>query len=298
MISSLPKLDPLDRRLNLYRSDVANIALKGRVQSEKFIEGRLAQITVAFSDMRSTQGRECGLDTQLLFGEHVRVFETRDGQHWVQNVSDDYVGWLDADVVSFEVIHPTHLVCAQRTFLYPEPDMKLPHKGMRSMGSRLTIVGEIEDRGTQYSVLASGEAVITRHIRKIDEHDKDYVAVAESLINAPYLWAGTTAFGLDCSGLVKLAMFMSGHNVLRDSDMQAATVGAEIDMGTDYQNLRRGDLVFWRGHVGICQSDNDQGAGLLLHANGHSMNVASEPLHEAINRITYLYEKPIGARRV
>ena len=160
------------------------------------------------------------------------------------------------------------------------------------MGSLLNVVEEVQSRGTAYSILASGEAVITRHIRPVDSFDDNYVSVAETLLGTPYLWAGATAFGLDCSGLVQLALRMAGKNVLRDSDMQAATIGKEVDPGKNYKNLRRGDLVFWRGHVGICQGDE-----LLLHANAHSMNVASEPLGDAIKRIAYLYEKPIGFRR-
>jgi cell wall-associated NlpC family hydrolase len=58
--------------------------------------------------------------------------------------------------------------------------------------------------------------------------------------------------------------------------MQAAQIGTSID-GTD---LRRGDLVFWKGHVGMMQD-----GVTLLHANAHHMAVESEPLAGAIFRI-------------
>ena len=87
-------------------------------------------------------------------------------------------------------------------------------------------------------------------------------------------------------------MRMAGKRVLRDSDMQAATIGSEIEPGADFSGLRRGDLVFWKGHVAIMTDPDD-----MIHANGHTMTVAREPLREAIDRIGYLYGGPTGFRR-
>ncbi len=283
MISKLPTLNPLDRRLNVLDGNGNKVLTKGKP----------ARIKVAFTELREKPQRDCAIDTQLMFGEDVEVHAENNGWALVQAQRDRYVGWLEAKTLEYDYSPVTHLVSVPRTFLYPQADMKLPHKGMRSLGSGLVVVGEETRRGTDYKLLETGEAVIAKHIRPINEHESDYVAVAETLIRTPYLWAGTTAFGFDCSGLVKLAMFMCGQNVLRDSDMQAATIGEEIDAGESFENAQRGDLIFWRGHVGIAQ-----GEGLLLHANGNSMDATSEPLLPAIERIAYLYEKPTGVRRV
>ncbi len=283
MTSLLPTLNPLDRRLNVLDDN-------GKLLNSK---GKPARIKVAFTELRAKPERTCPIDTQLMFGEDVLVHSEIKGWSLVQAQRDQYVGWLESITLQHDYKPVTHLVSVPRTFLYPEPDLKLPHKGMRSMGTGLVIIGEETKRGTEYKILETGEAVIASHIRPIGEHDTDYVFVAETLMRTPYLWAGTTAFGIDCSGLVKLAMFMCGQNVLRDSDMQAATIGTEIDAGESFENIKRGDLIFWRGHVGIAQGD-----GLLLHANGNSMDVTSEPLLPAIERIAYLYEKPTGVRRI
>jgi cell wall-associated NlpC family hydrolase len=87
-------------------------------------------------------------------------------------------------------------------------------------------------------------------------------------------------------------MLSCGRNVLRDSDMMAATLGEEIDPGPGHSDLKRGDLVFWRGHVAIVEGD-----GNLLHANGYTMDVTSEPMDQALERIATLFEEPIGYRR-
>lgn len=283
MISKLPTLNTHDRRLNILDEN-------GEVVQSK---GKPARIKVAFTELRAKPERDCSIDTQLMFGEDVLVHSEIKDWALVQAERDQYVGWLEAKTLEFNYSDVTHIVSVPRTFLYPEADMKFPHKGMRSMGTGLVVVGSETRRGTDYKILETGEAVIAHHIRPKNEHESDYVSVAETLVRTPYLWAGTTAFGIDCSGLVKLAMFMCGQNVLRDSDMQAATIGTEIDAGDKFENVKRGDLIFWRGHVGLAQGD-----GLLLHANGSSMDVTSEPLLPAIERIAYLYEKPTGVRRV
>jgi cell wall-associated NlpC family hydrolase len=126
----------------------------------------------------------------------------------------------------------------------------------------------------------------------VAEHAADYVAVAETLENAPYLWGGATAFGLDCSGLVQLSMRMAGKSAPRDSDMQAAGLGAPLEAGANFTDLRRGDLVFWKGHVAILTDPET-----VLHANGHTMLVSREKLADAIFRIGYLYGQPTGFRR-
>ncbi len=161
------------------------------------------------------------------------------------------------------------------------------------MGSLVTVVGGEERRGTLYGMLPSGEAVIAKHLVPIDEVTDDHVAVAETLMHTPYLWGGVSGFGIDCSGLVQLSLLMTGQPVLRDTDMQAASVGELIEPDKDYHNLQRGDFVFWKGHVAMMASHS-----MLVHASGHTMSVTLEPLRDAIERIAYLYGQPTAVRRL
>jgi cell wall-associated NlpC family hydrolase len=278
----------LDRRLHAFRPDLADEALKGSVEAQNFVRGEPSRIAVPVAQLRPAPDLARGIDTELLFGETVRVFHRADGFAWVQADQDGYVGYLPETMLGMPA-EATHRITVPRTFVYPEAELRKPPQAMLSMGSRVTVVGEAETRGTRYFMLADGGAVIARHCLSVSEVvGDDYVAVAERFVETPYLWGGRSGFGIDCSGLVQLALLMVGEPAPRDSDMQAR-IGTAIAR----EELRRGDLVFWKGHVGIMEDEET-----LLHANGHTMTVARENFVAAVDRIGWLYEQPTGYRRL
>lgn len=282
----------LDRRLNAYRPDLADERLSGKVEASRFTTGTLMQVSASVVDLRSEPRPDSGPQTQIIFGDMVRVFEEQDGWSWVQAERDGYTGYVSSASLEKPTADATHMVIVPRTFIYPGSDLRFPHTKALSLGSRVRIIGSAETRGTQYALLENGEALIATHLAPLDQHAADYVAVAETLLHTPYLWGGTSGFGIDCSGIVQLSMWVSGRKVLRDSDMQQNTLGEIVEPDDDYSNLKRGDLVFWKGHVAICASPD-----MLIHASGHTMTVTLEPLRDAIKRIAYLYDLPTLIRR-
>lgn len=291
-ISWITDLTARDARLHAFRSDLADARLKGEVSADRFVTGRPARITASVADVRKAPRPDAGVNTQVLFGDDVLVFDEAEGWAWVQAERDGYVGYVGATMLGAREHAPTHIVSAPRTFLYPGADLRFPISGQLSMGSTVTVTSAAETRGTHYALLPSGEALIAGHLHPLGDVAADYVAVAEMFLGTPYLWGGTSGFGIDCSGLVQLAMRMAGQNVLRDSDMQAAGLGEPLDPGPDYAGLTRGDLVFWKGHVAIMAD-----AETMIHANGHTMLVSREGLKDAVDRIGYLYGGPTGFRR-
>jgi cell wall-associated NlpC family hydrolase len=279
----------LDRRLHAYRPDLAEASLEGKVEALRYVSGTPSRIAVPVAPLRPQPDHSRGIDTELLFGEDVMVFDRADGWCWIKASSDGYVGYLPEAMLSEAGAEPTHVVTVQRTFLYPEPELRKPHKSVLSMASRVRVVGEAEARGNHYVVLEDGTAIFDKHVQPIGAgRDDDYVEIASRFMKTPYLWGGRSGLGVDCSGLVQLALLMTGRSAPRDTDMQAVGLGEVIDRS----ELRRGDLVFWKGHVAIMEDPET-----IIHANGHTMTVARENFEAAVQRIGWLYEQPTGYRR-
>ena len=260
----------MDPRLTPTNGRVAAVELKGKVEAERFVEGERQQCAAPSADIRI--GPDGGLASQLIYGETIRVFETREGWSFGQSESDRYVGYVPEESLG-PVLPPTHRVFRLKAHAYPEPSFKSIPVRVFPFGAKLSAVSEegsfVEVRGGGY--------VPRSQLLELDEYVSDFVATAETFIGVPYLWGGKGPDGIDCSGLVQIALHSAGHSCPRDSDMQEAALGEPIPF---HDELARGDLIFWAGHVGI-MADGDT----LLHANASHMAVVKENLRLAESRI-------------
>ncbi len=266
-----------DPRVTPARADLAAKHLQGKVAAARYVEGTVYEVIDPQAPLRKEPRPDAALDTEALKGERVVVYDTNgEGWAWGQLESDGYVGWLPIKALSQPGAAPTHEVAALRTLVFPGPSIKLPPLQALPFGSRLAIA-RVDDR---MAVTTAGEYVPAVHLKPIGENENDFVAVAERFIGAPYLWGGKTALGLDCSGLVQVALTASGIACPRDSDMQEAALGHPLASDSILSNLQRGDLMFWRGHVAMARDSET-----LLHANAFHMAVAIEPIAAAVKRI-------------
>jgi hypothetical protein len=279
-----------DPRVTPARPDLAAKYLTGVVKAKRFVEGKAYEIAAAQAPMREKPAHDAPLLTEALKGERITIYDIgEDGWAWGQLTGDGYVGYVPASALCAPGPAATHKVTALRTFVFPGPSIKLPPTETLSFGCQLAV----ERMDETFAIIAGGGHVPALHLAPVVTMESDFVAVAEQFVGTPYLWGGKTSLGFDCSGLLQIALGACGIRCPRDSDMQEHALGSALAQVHDLAQLRRGDLVFWKGHVAIVHD-----AATLLHANAHHMAVAIEPIAPAIERIRAISGDVTSVRRL
>ena len=219
--------------------------------------------------MRSAPDRNATAVSEIVHGEAFALVDASGDWGWGYSVHDRYVGYV-ACAAFADLTAATHRVATPAALVFAAPDIKSPVVARLPMGAHVAGAAD----GTAFVAGPLGH-VHVRHLAPLDRPASDPVAIAERLIGTPYRWGGRSGDGIDCSGLVQLALAFCGIAAPRDSDQQHA-LGAEVPAD---EPLRRGDFVFLPGHVGLMM-DSDT----LLHANAHWMATVREPLADVIAR--------------
>jgi cell wall-associated NlpC family hydrolase len=261
----------MDARTTPLRDGIASRSLEGIVRAEVYLDPTTMGCVVAATGVHRAPDAASEQMDQLLFGEIFEVVEEEGAWLWGQARRDGYVGFVAASALRPLPPEPTHRVGAIRTYAFAGPSIKTQALGPYSLNALVAVEAT---EGRLAKVTGAGW-MAAEHLTPVGTFETDWAGVAERFLGAPYLWGGRESLGLDCSGLVQQALFACGLACPRDADQQAE-LGHEIAR----DQFRRGDLVFWNGHVAIGLD-----AQTVVHANGFQMAVAIEPLETAILRI-------------
>jgi cell wall-associated NlpC family hydrolase len=265
-----------DPRLTPARPDLAAKHLEGEAQADRFVEGVEFEVFDPIAPLRRAPSHDAALDTEALKGERVTIYDRdAEGWAWGQLQSDGYVGWLPDSALVQPRSTPTHKVTALRTLAFPGPSIKLPPTEGLPLGARVEIV----KNDGNFAITSQRHYLPLQHLGLLDANAPDFVAVAERFVGTPYLWGGKSALGIDCSGLVQTALAAAGTSAPRDSDMQETALGKALPR-SQWHEIKRGDLIFWKGHVAIVRDRET-----IVHANAHHMATAIESTQGAIDRI-------------
>jgi cell wall-associated NlpC family hydrolase len=264
-----------DPRLILATPEVVSSALEGLIAARRYVASTPMQATAARIGILKAADPDAEQADELLFGEGFEVLATKEGFAFGQAGRDGYVGWVEVDGLGELGPAPTHRVAVPATFAFLEPSIKTPVVHRLSLNA----LASVESREGRFVKLHGSGWVVEQHLSSIGVFVDDPAAVALQFLGVPYLWGARSADGLDCSGLVQQALYACGFACPRDSDQQAR-LGSGLEIGADLAGLRRNDLVFWPGHVGIMLDETR-----LLHANAAAMCVSIEVLSDAVTRI-------------
>jgi hypothetical protein len=275
----------MDRRLTPFSGRIAAESLRGSVKADTYVAPEPRQIAGNPFLLAEPGGAR---DRQCLAGDSFGLIETRGDWAFGQAAKDGYCGWLPAGALT-DPVTATHRVAARTTWLYPSHGVRPPALADLHCNARVRHLGA-EGRWARVACGGLEGFVPEAHLRPLDTPETDPVAVLKRFIGTPYVWAGNTGFGIDCSGLVQAALLACGQPCPGDSDLQEQALGRSLGPG---EALKARDLIFWKGHVAMLADDTT-----LLHANGHAMCVAWEPVAEAIARIEAAGHPMLSARRL
>ncbi|NDV65132.1 NlpC/P60 family protein [Bacteroides sp. 224] len=195
--------------------------------------------------------------TQAILGMPVRVLQH---QKWYRiQTPDDYLGWVHRvgiTLMNKEEYNAWNraekvVVTSHFGFTYEKPDMNSQSISDVVAGNRLKYEGT-EQEFYKISYPDGKIAYIPQSIAKpeglwrasIRQDAESIIRTSRTLLGVPYLWAGTSSKGMDCSGFVRTVLYMHDIIMPRDASQQAY-VGEHIDIASDYSNLRLGDLIFF-----------------------------------------------------
>ncbi|MFZ4619178.1 MAG: NlpC/P60 family protein [Bacteroidota bacterium] len=225
---------------------------------ERLGEKKWGIITVSVANMRSDPGEDAELSSQVLMGSVVKILKKKGGWVYIQS-ADKYLGWADPDqMIRVSESSAKEWINTKRVFVTSFVGSVLQKPEPQSFPvCDITGGAVLKDLGTSGEWtkvgLADGRtgflprnSVIDYALwgRTLTPVPDNIERTGKFLLGVPYLWGGTSPKGVDCSGFTRTVFLLNGQQLNRDANQQAEQ-GEEVEPGSEFQNLRKGDLLFF-----------------------------------------------------
>ncbi len=267
-------------------------------------------------NIRSKPKHSAELGTQGLLGMQLKVLDKKGDFYRVQT-PDKYISWVDKGGITrmtkeeFGAWKTAKKVIYTNTngYVYEESSLNSKIVSDISLGGVLKYIDEnnsfyqVEYPDKRIGFLSKKEALIyDSWIKNTVANPENIELTAKSMNGFPYLWGGTSAKGMDCSGFTKMVYLMQGFVIPRDASQQI-NAGEVVDISLTFDGLEKGDLLFFGKkatenskqrvtHVGIWLGNGKQE---FIHSSGNvhlSSMDENHPLYDDFNKNRYL-----GSRR-
>ena len=237
---------------------IAAVSLKAQEIRPMPADSAYGVVHISVCNLREEGKFTSGMSTQALLGMPVKVLQYT-GWYEIQT-PDDYTGWVHRMVITpmskerYDEWNRAEkiVVTSHYGFAYEKPDESSQPVSDVVAGNRLKWEGS---KGHFYKVSYPDgrKAYISKSISQpetkwrasLKQDVESIIATAYSMMGIPYLWAGTSSKGVDCSGLVRTVLFMHDIIIPRDASQQAY-VGERIEIAPDFANVQRGGFSVFR----------------------------------------------------
>ena len=209
--------------------------------------------------------------SQILYGEKFKILLKRKKYIKIKTHYDNYIGYIKKDKF-LENFKPSHKVSKIKSRIFFK-------KGKRFLSSNHYLYyGSgvcIRNENKKYIEFEKNKWIKKSDIKNIDHYEKNYIKVFKFFLNTKYLWGGKTCVGIDCSALIQIYFYYNRIFFPRDTKDQIRFCKRKRG-----KNRLKGDILFWKGHVGICLNKSR-----FIHAYGPKKKVIIMPTIQTIKLI-------------
>ena len=211
------------------------------------------------------------ITSQILYGEKFKILSKK--KYWVKIKTsfDNYVGFIKKSKFN-KTFKPTNKICKLKSKIFK----KINNRFISTNNFLYFASGvSIKNRNNNYVEFEKNKWVKIIDIKKIDHYENNFLKILKLFLNTKYLWGGKTFKGIDCSALIQIYFYYNRIFFPRDSKDQVKFCKKKMN-----KKFSKGDIIFWRGHVGVCLSQSK-----FIHAYGPKKKVLIMPTNYTIKEI-------------